>query len=125
MIFGTFGKKIENSAAALVNPGGGFSAIHKTEDFHTLKAVPVFRPFQDGAQTFFFSFGHSCRADFKPVNMQVRNEKTCDLELFSWSVRDAGSLLAVAQCGVKHLDITGESVVLFHSVPVFLHVEYK
>ena len=114
MSFRPFREQVQNFAAATANPVRGFSSIDESENLHAFEAAAMFRPFEDGAEPDFFPFGDTRGTDFQSVNMQVRNEKACNLKLFSGSVSDAGGLLAVAQCGVEHLDITGESVCLFH-----------
>ena len=114
MIFGTLRQEIEYGSAAFMNPVCGFSPVDESEDFHSVETPFMFRPFEDGGQSGFLPVGDPCGADFEPVDMQVGNEKTGDLEFFRGSVSDAGSLFAVAQRGVKNLNITVVSVLCFH-----------
>ena len=120
MIFGTFCQKIEDLSAALMNPGSGFSTVDEPENLHPVEASFVLRPSENGGKSGFFSVGYSCGTDLQAINVQVGNEKTGNLEFFRGSICDAGSLFAVAQCGVEDLYITGVSVLCFHFLPAFL-----
>ena len=114
VVFGSFCQEIEDRAAAFPDPVCGFPAVDESENFHPVETVSMLGPLQNGPQSLLLPFRHAGRTDLQPVNMKMRNEKTRNLKLLCWSVRDAGGLLAVAQCGVKHLDIAGESVFHFH-----------
>ena len=123
MIFRTFRKEIQNLAAGISDPCGGFSPVNESEDFHPVDASAVFRPFQDRGKRLAFSVGYPCGPDFKPVYTQVRNENPGDLKFFCGSKSDAGRLLPVTQRCIEQFDIASVSGLSFHFCLSFFSVK--